>query len=283
MVPPKRTLAIVALTTTLLGCSSRPVPATAPPLPTESLQLYATTATVPLVNDLTTAYRETQFELSFETQTANYETSLENLYDDERQYILTNHLPPDSPLWAAPIGQDGIAIVTHPAINLRDITIEQLRSIYQGRTVKWNELSNNDGEIIVFSREAGSGTRAEFERMVMGQRQTTMNALVAASSQHMLESIASTEGSIGYVSSALLTNQVNTLAINGVQPSQDNIYNDRYPLRSLLYIVGAKEPTDHYRQFIGWVQSSAGQSVVARRYVPLLEIREQDSIRQADG
>lgn len=255
----KRTLAIVALTTSLMSCSQQAVPATTPTMPTETLRIYATTATHPLMLDLTTTYNSLP-PVSFDTYTANYQSLLEALLNDETPYFMTNYLPADSPLWAAPIGRDGIAIISHPDTPLENLTLAQLRNIYQGQS---NE------SLVVFSREAGSGTRAEFERMVMGRRRTTANALVAASSQNMVERVAQTPNSIGYVSIGHLMDDVHVVAVEGVPPTQENIRLNLYPLRSTIHIVGQAAPTGSTRLFFGWIQSQAGQAVVAQRYAPM--------------
>ena len=274
----KQTLAIVALTTTLVGtsCMGSITPASTPTLPTETLRLYATTATSRLALDLNTAYTEAQPFITFENQTSNYQNNFNQLTTEETPYFLTNHLPADSPLWGAPIGQDGIAIITNTNVNIADLTVNQLRDIFNGRILTWNNFDDsNNNDIIVISRENGSGTRAEFERLVMGTRPTTPNALVASSSDTMLQSVINTPNSIGYISLSLLLNtplvdQVNLLRINGVPAEQHAIRTNLYPLRSTLYIVGLQEPTNSYRTFIGWIQSPAGQAIVAQSYAPLV-------------
>lgn len=268
MVPGKRTLVVVALTTTLVSCSSHAVPATTPTMPTEPLRIYATTATLPLVLDLTTTYSEIQPQTGFDTQAANYQSMLDLLLSGATPYFLSNHLSSQD-LWAAPIGYDGIIIIVNRSVSITNITTEQIRTIYQGRSTNWQDLGGNQEKIVVFSREAGSGTRAEFERMIMGRRHTTANALVASSSEHMVDLVAQTPGGIGYVSVAHMNATVRPMSINGIDPSLENIRNHRYPLRSTIFVIGLGEPQDEYRMFIGWVQSPAGQDVVTRQYVPL--------------
>lgn len=270
----KRTLAIVALTTTLVGCSSPVLPATTPTTSAEDLRLYATTATRPLVEDLTMAYSEVHPLVKIDARSGNYETMVDQVLGREAPYFLTNHLPAESPLWAAPIGQDGIALIVHPGIEVSGLSISQVRAIYRGRITRWDEVGGADVEIVVFSREDGSGTRAEFDRMVMGATRTTANARVASSSAHMVERVARSPGSIGYVSISYLDDSVRALAVNGIRPTQEHVVENQYPLRSTIFVAGVVEPEGDYRAFIGWVQSPAGQAVVAQRYAPLPGVGE---------
>ncbi len=263
----KRTIAIVAIT--LVSCSSRIVPAATPTFQTVTLRLHATTATAPLMNDLAASYSQ-RFPYRFDIVTGNYETLLEGLNRGEINYFLSNHLPADSPLWAAPVGQDAIAILVHPGNLLPGLTTEQLRNIYQGYIPNWRELGGADINIVVVSREDGSGTRAEFEQLVMGDRRTTLAAQIAPSSRAVVTSVADQTGGIGYVSMGYLDTRVRTLSIDGVPLNVATVYENTYPLRSTLYFVGLEEPQDDYRVFMGWVQSPEGQAVVARHYAPLL-------------
>jgi phosphate transport system substrate-binding protein len=271
MKSPKRTLVIVAFTT-LVGCSSPGVPATMPDTSVQTLRLYATTATLPLVTDLTGSYGDPQ--LNFETHSGNLRSALNSLLEGESSYLFTTHLPaPEAfpvTLWAAPVGQDGIAIIVNPVNSVDDLSLDMLREIYQGRISNWRDLGGQDSDLVIFSREDGSDTRAEFDRQVMGQRKTTLAARLIVTSSSMVEAVASTPGGIGYVSLAYLNPSVQALAIQGIIPDQASILANRYPLRSTLFVVGLTEPTATSRAFIGWLQSPTGQSVVARRYSPLV-------------
>ncbi|MFW5709254.1 MAG: substrate-binding domain-containing protein [Chloroflexota bacterium] len=270
MRPATRTLAIVALTTTLMSCSGQSLPATAPVTPEIVPRIYSTTAVSPLLNDLTIGFTDINPGLRIETRQANFQRALEQLYRREMAYFLTNHLPVDSPLWAAPIGQDSIAVIVHPDVNIESLSTEQLRLIYQGRLTSWQQVGGETEDIIVFSREEGSGTRAEFERMVMGYRPTTANARLVSSSTQMIESVLRQAGSIGYVSMGYLDKRLRPVAVNEVMPTPENVTSNIYPLRSTIFMVGLSEPEGIYRAFVAWSQGPQGQEVVETHYAPLL-------------
>jgi phosphate transport system substrate-binding protein len=124
---------------------------------------------------------------------------------------------------AWPLGQDGIAVIVHPDAQIDQLTTEQLRSIYLGHVSNWRDVGGDDLDITVFSREDGSGTRAEFERLVMGARQTTQSAQVAPSSAAMVEGVSEARGAIGYVSMSYVDDRVRALTIDDAEPTLDNI------------------------------------------------------------
>jgi phosphate transport system substrate-binding protein len=265
----KRTFAIMALT--LASCSAQIVPASTPTIDAMTLRLNGTSATLPLLTDLTRRYAQIAPGISFEINVTNYATAVGRTFSDDPIYFLTNHLPPPeaTTLWGAPIAQDGIAIITYPGSSVDNLTTEQVRAIYQGRITNWESLGGPRMAITVISREDGSGTRAEFERLVMGERQTAQTAQIAPSSSAAVASVARQPGSIGYVSISYLNTFVKAVSINGVAPTQANVSQNLYPLRTTIFFAGPGEPEGVLRAFIGWVQSPEGQAIVARRYSPL--------------
>jgi phosphate transport system substrate-binding protein len=62
------------------------------------------------------------------------------------------------------IARDGIAVVTHQDVPVDNLTIDQVREIFDGQISNWSEVGGPDTPIVVVSREEGSGTRAAFER-----------------------------------------------------------------------------------------------------------------------
>ncbi|NWG16202.1 MAG: phosphate ABC transporter substrate-binding protein [Chloroflexi bacterium] len=263
----KRALAILALT--LASCGPQLVPASTPTSGAVTLRIYAASAAFPLLNDLTHYYSRANPTVTFDIETGNYQMVLERVMKGDTPFLLTNHLGSES-LWAAPLGQDGIAVIVHPANPVPGLTTEELRRIYQGHVGNWQDVGGLDMDIVVVSREDGSGTRAEFERLVMGARRTTRSAQIAPSSAAMVASVARQPGGIGYVSMSYVGELVRTIPVDGVQLTPDTVYGNIYPLRSTLYVVGLAEPHNDYLDFIAWIQSREGQMVVAQHYAPLL-------------
>ena len=151
----KRTLAAVAFT--LVSCSSQILPAATPTTHGTALRLYATTSAIPLIYNLTTAYTRMNPTITFEMVTGDYQAMVQEVLRDESAYLITNHLDQDSPLWAAPIGQDGIAVIVHPDNDVTGLTTAQLRtSIRAGST----SGAKSAGKAARSSSSAAKGDRA---------------------------------------------------------------------------------------------------------------------------
>lgn len=262
--------ALVVVAFSLVSCSSQFIPAATPTTNSALLRLYSTTATLPLANDLASAYNQRFPSIAFDVTSGNYEAMVEDIREEDDAYLLTNHLPTETLLLGFPVGQDGVAVIVHPDNDVLHLSTQEIRDIYQGRITNWLELGGEDRAITVVSREGGSGTRSEFDRLVMGDRRTTQSATIAPSSGAMVTSVSREPGAIGYVSMSYLGATVRPVTVDGVLPTLENVADNSYPLRSTLFIAGVREPEGDLRAFVGWVQSPEGQAIVARHYAPML-------------
>jgi phosphate transport system substrate-binding protein len=117
------------------------------------------------------------------------------------------------------VAQDGLAVVVHPSNPLDNLNILQFRGLFQGRILDWRELGGRLGDVLVISREDGSGSRAAFESLVMDRRPVTLAAIVMPSSQDVIDYVGSHPLAIGYVSMGDLASRVKALTVEGVEPT----------------------------------------------------------------
>jgi phosphate transport system substrate-binding protein len=192
-------------------------------------------------------------------------------------YALTTYLPESDALWAAPLGEDGIAIIVHPQLMLEGLSVDDLRRIFVGVESNWSAFGGPDLPIAVVSRELESDTRQAFQDLVLGKRQITFNALLAPTGEAMLNIVAQTPGAIGYLSMARISGAVRVMPVAGsvgdqpVIPSPQTVADGSYPLRTPLLVVGSQPPTpgDGYYEFIVWAQQKQGQRIIAESFAPL--------------
>ena len=64
------------------------------------------------------------------------------------------------------IAHDGIVVVVHPSNGVKDLTVEQVKAIFTGSITNWKAVGGEDQEIVVVSREEGSGSRDAFQEIV---------------------------------------------------------------------------------------------------------------------
>ncbi len=263
---------IVMAAAAAVGCSSL-LPTAAPTL-RPSLQLYTTDIAQAIVRRLTLSYNQTTERVSFEIYTSNHAALLRRLLDGEIGHFITTELPilADLPIWAMPIAQVGIVIAVPTANPLTNVSLADIRSLYLGSISSWEEVGGSDEPVTLISREAGSDIRAEFERLVMGKRRTSPNALLVTSSSAALTTLRQIAGAIAYLPLAEVAPGVKLLLVEGVPPTLEMIEANRYPLRSTVYLIGLEEPTGMLRQFVEWAQSPIGQASLDGLAAPILDL-----------
>lgn len=178
-------------------------------------------------------------------------------------------------LLITPIGRDGIAILVSKENPIDALTLEELRSIFAGEILSWEEVGNQEGvrpedlprgDIQVVSREEGSGTRRAFEALVMEGERVTSTAVVMPTDGAVGEYIAREPRAISYASTADLPSGVKALRIDGVEPSPVTVSSGEYPLVRPFLLVTAKRPPQTVQAFIDFCLSPAGQGIVERKY-----------------
>ncbi len=133
---------------------------------------------------------------------------------------------------------DGIAVCVDPANTVTGLSKEQLTNIYNGTITNWSEVGGTDAPIVVVGREAGSGTRGAFEEL-LGLENACAYANELDSTGAVMAKVASTPGAIGYVSLDALDDSVVALAMDGVEPTAENIKAGNYFL-SRPFVMATK-------------------------------------------
>lgn len=133
---------------------------------------------------------------------------------------------------------DGIAVIVDPANTVKDLTKDQLISIYKGETKNWSELGGADAPIVVVGREAGSGTRGAFEELLKIE-DACAYASELDSTGAVIAKVASTPGAIGYASLDAVNETVAAVALEGVEPTVENIKAGNYFL-SRPFVMATK-------------------------------------------
>ncbi|MCS6837000.1 MAG: substrate-binding domain-containing protein [Anaerolineae bacterium] len=264
---PALRLLSVAACMLLLGCS--PASTSRVTAPRLALSLAYADDAAALVRLLSQRYSAQQVGLDFDLSSDSHAALMTHLRTGQLSYFITPHLEPQVGLWAAPLAQDGLVLVVHPQNPLNDLSLDDARRLYQGYIRRWQELGGRPVDVRLLSREEGSAARLTFEARLLGTRRLSANAQLVSSLDNLRRVIQDDEGAIGYLLYSQLSAGLKPLALDGVLPSQASISSGAYPLTLTVYIVGRGEPEGELRQFLGWVQSAAGQAVLSDCCAPL--------------
>lgn len=159
---------------------------------------------------------------------------------------------------------DGIAVVTDPSNTVADLTKDQLSDIYSGNIVNWKDLGGADQPIVVIGREAGSGTRGAFEE-ILGLEDACKYANELDSTGAVMAKVASTPGSIGYVSLDVLDDTVKAFTLDGVEANEANIKSGDYFLsRPFVMVTNGEidQQSDLVKALFDYVYSAEGDELI---------------------
>lgn len=186
--------------------------------------------------------------------TADIGNSSRNLKDEEKEKGVAENI----------VAIDGIAVVVDPANTVEDLTKDQLTSIYDGTVTNWKDVGGNDAPIVVVGREAGSGTRGAFEELLKLEDACKYSNELDSTGAVMAK-VASTPGSIGYVSLDVLDDTVKALKLDGAEPTEENIKAGKYFL-SRPFVMATKgeisEQSDLVKALFDFIYSDEGSELV---------------------
>lgn len=267
----------------------------------------------PLVTALAEAFQEQHAAVTVVIQPGNSYQGLRQVLSGAADLGAVSAAPSES-VWAAPVALNGIAVVVHPDAPLDNLTLAQVHNVFGGQTWRWADLGVDwtEDEILVVSREQGSGTRIGFEALVMayaagvdcqpvleidpkanadhavqvqacGGSPITPMAVVMPGSAAVVEYVAAHPSAMGYVSQDYVSNQVKAVRVEGLSPVLADVQQDGYHLVQPFYLVAAQEPKGAARQFVDFCLGPEGQAIVARRHVPVREVVPGETERIGHG
>jgi phosphate transport system substrate-binding protein len=162
-----------------------------------------------------------------------------------------------------PIAYDGIAIIVNKVNPLKNLSLEQIRQIFQSKITDWRAFGLTPHPIHVITREEGSGTRAAFEKMLMGKHaEISPEALVQDSNGSVREIVANDPYSIGFISMGLVEPRVKALAVDGVPPTRETVKNGKYKLVRRFLLVARELKPGPCQNFVNYILSPEGQSLL---------------------
>ena len=136
-----------------------------------------------------------------------------------------------------------------------------------------------DKDIVVVSREDGSGTRGAFIELFGVEQKdadgkkvdyTTLDAEIVNSTSVVLQTVAGNDAAIGYISLGSLNDTVKALQIDGADATVANVKDGSYKISRPFNIVTKAEVSESAKAFIDFILSAEGQAVVAdNHYIPM--------------
>ncbi len=221
------------------------------------------------------------------TKTTN---SYYRLYDGEADLLIVYEPPMEviermqtEELLVKPIGLDALVFMANSANPVESLTTEQLVDIYSGNIKNWAEVGGAEQEMLAFQRPAGSGSQSLMQKLVMKDvpmengdnvyRYSTMSDILEGMLAYTGEDNTLGYSVFYYANFMYSLPELRFMAVNGVTPSTQTIYDGSYPFINAFYaVIRPDEPEDsNARRIFNWLTGEAGQQLVLDMgYVPVV-------------
>jgi len=185
------------------------------------------------------------------------------------------------------VGYDALAIYLHPDNPIKEITIDQLKSIYGdgGEIESWSQLGVtvpgcSSDEIIRVSRQNNSGTYAYFRDAVLGKdNDFKLGSRDMHGSKDVVDLVENTACAIGYSGLAYATDHIGMPCVKlddgatCVAPSSATAADRTYPIARPLFMYTAGTPTGAVGKYMDWIMADYAQCIIAEKgYAPVRDV-----------
>jgi phosphate transport system substrate-binding protein len=159
--------------------------------------------------------------------------------------------------------------ITHKTNKLSNITLQEVADIYNGKTITWPD----DTPVRLILRPDREASTKILESMSEDMKRAVQNSSkrgglnIAVTDQENADLIERLPGSFGAGGLCQLISEkrtLNILSLNGIRPSVRTLADGTYPYFKDLYIITGPRSSPLVRQFIDFVFSSTGQSILSK-------------------
>ena len=244
-------------------------------------KIDGSTATLPLAEAFKANFTGTDIN-DVEVEHSKTHNAYVNLINKNTDLILVTYPSEDEQKMAqsqgvelevVPIVKEAFVFFVNKENPVENLTLNQIQKIYSGKIKNWKDVGGADSQILAFQRPENSGSQTGMLNLVM-QGIKMMDPKTETVSQSMADIIDvisdydNRETAVGYsyyyyASTMYTSDTMKLLAINGVEPSYDNIKNGLYDIQTAYYAVIRKnEPENsNTRRLLNEMMSERGQNV----------------------
>jgi phosphate transport system substrate-binding protein len=164
--------------------------------------------------------------------------------------------------WSARVGWTGIRFVVHPDNPMADLSSDEVRKIFRGWIVRWEEAGGASGDIHALAYGEDSGPADIFAEAVLGGSRLAGGAILMPTIYAMLSTVREDPLAVGYLPAFDPAADLKALTVDGADAVYPNLLSGKYPFRIPIYLDAIDPPLPEIKQFAGWAQSVPGQTVL---------------------
>lgn len=235
------------------------------------ISIVGSTSVQPLAQLLADAFTDIEPEVVIDVQGVGSSAGIKAVNDGSADIgMASRELNEEEKTWGIteiPIAVDGIAVIVNPNNPVNNLTLEEIAKIYKGEITNWKDVGGKDREIIVVSREEGSGTRGAYDEIVGIEGELLKNALIQNGNGPVRAKVMSTEEAIGYISLGYVDDSVKAISVDGVEPSEEKIKSGEYPVSRRLLMLTKGEVPPYVQAYLDFILGPEGEKIVSKNYV----------------
>ncbi len=177
------------------------------------------------------------------------------------------------------VALDALVIIVNSKNPISELSLESLESVFNGESDNWLSLNNQNQMILPLAREKGSGTNDFVINRILENNNFASSVLRKNSNKEIIDYISAHPEAIGFINSNAYSwdnKNIKYLKVKNYEdstsysPFEDKKLNEHairygdYPLSRYLYLVTTSSHGKSVDDFIKWILSSEGQSIVER-------------------
>jgi phosphate transport system substrate-binding protein len=124
-------------------------------------------------------------------------------------------------------------------------------------------------DITVVARDAASGTRGAFHeimKIIVKENDTEVDKLVVGSlefdgTDKVITAVEGDKYGIGYISLGSVSDRIKALAVNGAEPTVENVKSGNYSVSRPFLLVTKGNESDLVKDFLKFTESTEGQKI----------------------
>ena len=244
-------------------------------------KIDGSTATLPLAEAFKANFTKTDIRDVNVTHSKTHNAYV-NLINGDTDLILVTYPSEDEQKLAqeknveleiVPIVKEAFVFFVNKSNTVNNLTLEQIQKIYTGQIKSWKDVGGDNQRIIPFQRPENSGSQSGMLALVMkGQKMmdptTETLAYTMADIVDVISDYDNGKNAIGYsyyyyANTMYSKDNMKFLAVDGIEPTYDNIKNGLYGIQTAYYAVIRKDEAkdSDARKLLEAMKSERGQEV----------------------
>ena len=244
-------------------------------------KIDGSTATLPLAEAFKSNFTGTDIK-EVEVKHSKTHNAYVNLINGQTDLILVTYPSEDEinlaeeknvELEIVPIVKEAFVFFVNKDNKVNNLSLTQIQEIYSGKIKNWKQVGGADAQIMAFQRPENSGSQSGMISLVMKGKKlakptTETVALSMADIIDVISDYNNKDTAIGYsyyyyATTMYTSDTMKLLAIDGVEPTYDNIKNGLYGIQTAYYAVIRKDEPENSnaRKLLNAMKSERGQNV----------------------